>query len=474
MTIDRRRFLQQLGAGAALALPLSRIACSPADVSDTVVWDATSLSANASVFSLGLQVGAVRAESALFWGYASDGNAKRLRVWEDLGAGEVRLLIDEDVDGVEGYLKVAVDALPAGTPLRYAWFSTDDVGELTDRSDVAAFTTAFAEGSLEPLVVATTACTRWLHMPYEALQRTAEHDFHVFCHLGDWGYNDHPDELFDDLTVALTQEDYRRMWQVSVGETGYRQVLQKAGLYVTLDDHEVDDNFTSDIVDPDRMAAALEAWFETCATPRLADNRFWDSYRWGDTAEIFVLDLRTTRTIKEESGPRRIMAADQMDWLKTAIAASPCHFKIVMSSVPITSFPEKVGTPSANWVGFPDQRAELLDWIVDEDIRNVWFLAGEMHMGVVGRVERDGPRHRIREVLVGPGGPLGPHPAPATAALLPEEADEMFPPAQFEYYSSFHAATLLTFDPEADTVHVLFLDKETGEVLYEGTHSETS
>ncbi len=311
-------------------------------------------------------------------------------------------------------------------------------------------------------------------MPYDALFRTAEQDYDVFLHMGDWGYNDHPDELFDDLDVAMTQEDYRRMWQVSVAEGGYRATLKKAGLYVTLDDHEIDDNFASDFVDPARMAAGLEAWFETCAVPRMAGDRFWDSYRWGETAEIFVLDLRTSRLI---AGPRedwQIMAQDQMDWLKQALAESPCHFKIIMSSVPITSFTEQVGTPSANWVGFPRQRDELLDWIVDEAVRNVWFLAGEMHMGVVGRVELDGPRWRIREVLVGPGGPLGLHPAPATAALLPEEADNLFPPAQFEYYANTHSATILTFDPEADTVHVRFLHKETGEVLYEGTHNETT
>ena len=42
------------------------------------------------------------------------------------------------------------------------------------------------------------------------------------------------------------------------------------------------------------------------------------------------------------------------------------------------------------WQGYPEQRQELLDFIAESSIENVWFLAGDFHMGPSGEsIEKD-------------------------------------------------------------------------------------
>jgi hypothetical protein len=40
----------------------------------------------------------------------------------------------------------------------------------------------------------------------------------------------------------------------------------------------------------------------------------------------------------------------------------------------------------------------------NKDIKGVWWLSGDLHFGSVGSVGATGPRSRMREVLMGPGG----------------------------------------------------------------------
>ena len=157
-----------------------------------------------------------------------------------------------------------------------------------------------------------------------------------------------------------------------------------------------------------------------------------------------------------------------MAWLKKGLAESPCHFKVILNSVPIIAFPELWSSLAPDrWEGYGKQRDELLDHIIDSDIRNVWFLSGDLHCGVVGRVERTGPRRRIWEILMGPGAPKVGNPLPKLHELVPDQLDASFPPDQFVFGDSVEAATVLTFDPIKDAVHVVFVRASDQAVIYD-------
>jgi alkaline phosphatase D len=121
------------------------------------------------------------------------------------------------------------------------------------------------------------------------------------------------------------------------------------------------------------------------------------------------------------------------------------------------------------WAGYPAQRSELLDFVVNEGIENVWFLSGDLHMGAVNRVAPSGPYREIREIMVGPGAST-PNPLVGAVELAPVLAEDTVPSEQFDYYSTEHAATLVTFDPLASTVHVRFISAATEDILFERTY----
>ena len=151
-----------------------------------------------------------------------------------------------------------------------------------------------------------------------------------------------------------------------------------------------------------RPIVILKPWLKL----RLRRDDFLVHLSLGDSVEFFVLDCRSERQEETREGAEAIyISRAQMDWLKSALADSPCHFKAILTSVPITAWPELLSVViDDRWEGYRSQREELLDWIVEEDVSNVFFISGDFHCGAVTRVEPSGPRSGLYEVLVGPGG----------------------------------------------------------------------
>ena len=155
-----------------------------------------------------------------------------------------------------------------------------------------------------------------------------------------------------------------------------------------------------------------------------------------------------------------------MNWLKSALAASECHFKIILNSVPIAKLPTVWLSENERWQGFPDQRDELLDFITNSPVDNVWFLSGDFHMGAVWRVEKTGLRRHIWEILCGPGGSKQ-SARYELASSDPSLFETFFEADQVKYASGDWAATTLKFDPVTDSVTVTFIDSDTGEISYQ-------
>ena len=63
------------------------------------------------------------------------------------------------------------------------------------------------------------------------------------------------------------------------------------------------------------------------------------------------------------------------------------------------------------------------------------FLTGDLHAGLVHRLERSGPRSGLLEVMVGPGGPRTLNPLPTLVEQVPTEAETYFPSDQFIFRS---------------------------------------
>jgi len=413
--------------------------------------DAEAIPLREDLFDIGIQSGAVRAESVLLWTHVADGFAKRLLVWRR-GESETAawVVYDEDVTpGPAGYTHVSVEGLAPCTWYSYGFFSEDEAGVLIGRSPLGRFKTPPPPGVLEPVRIGATSCTSRSTAPWEALTLTAEQDIELLLHLGDQSYND----------SAETLSEYRSSWRATLNDPGYRALHAAVSHLSTWDDHEVTNNWDPETISPTRRANATQAYFETLAVERGPDDRLWHSYSWGETLEIFVTDCRSERRPStRESDEAQYISNEQMAWLQDGLLDSDAHFKVVFSSVPITNMPGLWDFAAEDrWEGYASQRSELLDFIYANELENVWFLGGDFHVGFVANVEPEGPGRAFWEVAVGPGG-NGPNPA---ALFLSAP--------QFDFKTDGFGTefmTTLEFDPIRDAVRVVFTRAD-GSGLYD-------
>lgn len=401
-----------------------------------------------TLFPQTVSSGVMKADSVMLWTRAAGEAQVVLRVWRDVGSTtEVALVHERTVDvtaDTGGNLKVTVSSLAPATWYRYAFFSTD----LTRRSPIGQVRTAFPDDWAEPLTVGATSCASYRYRPFKALVTQAKQPMDLCLHLGDVGYYDGADSL----------ETFRQKWQEQLQDPGYRAVLPASGGYFLWDDHEFANNFDPEALGPNHPLVVEGARTFRESLPVEA-ARAWQSYRWGKTAEFFVLDVRLERKPSTRETPdAQLISPAQLEWLKQGLLDSPCHFKVILTSIPITNMPPPSwGGQADRWQGYDAQREKLLGFLDEHALDNVWFLTGDIHVGTIMRLEKVGPRRKYFEMAVGPAGNIN----PLTLVLEPgQEANKkvVFPPEQFLFAGGgFHACTL-TFDPKANTVRVIFID----------------
>jgi phosphodiesterase/alkaline phosphatase D-like protein len=104
------------------------------------------------------------------------------------------------------------------------------------------------------------------------------------------------------------------------------------------------------------------------------------SFTYG-AAAFFVLDTRTMR-VKRGFGEKRMLGDGQWhilkEWLLKVKDAYPVKFLVTSSSILFSMWTD---IPGDRWSGFPKERNELLRFIGENDIRGVYFLAGDLHSG---------------------------------------------------------------------------------------------
>lgn len=333
------------------------------------------------------------------------------------------LYVRERCDIAEGgFVHVQVSGLASDRRYRYAFVTSDEAGEPLERSPVGSFLTAPDPDALRPVIFGGTSCVNHDYAPYRVLNRAAEYELDFFLLGGDTAYCD----------GAKTLEDYREKWGQAFDSDGYRALLSSTGTYASWDDHEVDDNWNPEVVDPFKLQFAKRSMLDHIALRLQTDGdpiedwRIWRSYRWGRTLELFILDCRAERlpSTAKLSTAQYITKA-QMDWLKVGLRQSPCTFKIIANSVPITNMPDWYPSEKDRWEGYEPQRLEILSLIDGPPILpGVLWLSGDFHFGCVTRLEPEGQRFSNQwEVFMGQGANI---PNPAWVPLAEEVGDGQF------------------------------------------------
>ncbi len=227
--------------------------------------------------------------------------------------------------------------------------------------------------------------------PIFDLMRRQHLDFFLF--LGDTIYSDDtcpapPNEPGADFK-ATTLDQYRARHRYQRGSLSLRRFLASVPVYVTWDDHEVKNNFAGPYEEhmPAGRQALREYW--PIASPSDDPQRLYRTVRYGADMELFILDDRQYRNKNSDpDGPEKTMLGKkQLRWLLQGLRNSLATWKVIATSVPL-SIPKGGGVAvpgNDGWAGGPDgtgfeyERQVIVDTILTQHIKNVVFLAGDVH-----------------------------------------------------------------------------------------------
>lgn len=396
-----------------------------------------------STFPLGVASGDV-SEQVVLWTQYRGISELRLAVWAVLpneSYGDLLVWQKVQPDN-EGFTHVDLGGLAPGTPHVFAFVEAVDL-EAKSRSALGRFRTAPALDALMPLRFGASSCTQF-GFPMETIARAGERDdLALYLLLGD--------TMYSSGTRVL--DGFRVRWARNLSNSAYRSLRQSTSVLATWDDHEVANNWDPETIEESILTYASDTFFESLPIRRDPSHRsrIYRSTRWGKTAEIFVLDSRSERRPSTRlRGDAQYLSRAQMDWLKSGLASSPCVFKVIMNSVPITNFPSVFDVVASDrWEGYWEARQELLSFIDGERIGGVLWVSGDFHFASAGRVSPSGPGSQAIEILVGPGGQ---EPNPLWAALVDDP--------QFDFASGTNNYGVFDLDPASRVAKVTYHDED--------------
>ncbi|TKB91373.1 MAG: hypothetical protein E8D40_10595 [Nitrospira sp.] len=261
--------------------------------------------------------------------------------------------------------------------------------------------------------------------------------------LGDTIYSDDicpspPNELGADFK-ATTLQTYRARHRYQRGAEALRQFLETTPVYVVWDDHEVRNNFAGPFEEqmPAGRQALREYW--PIASPVDDPHRLYRRVRYGADLELFILDTRQYRSRNADpDGPAKTMlGAAQLAWLLDGLRTSTATWKVIVTSVPLSIPKGGDATVPGNdgWAGGPDgtgferERRVIVATILSDKLKNVVFLAGDVHLAQVTAYDPD--RDGVIDFHEYVTGPLSARHGKLTAT------DDGLHPTQLYYESGF-------------------------------------
>ena len=369
---------------------------------------------NADLLPQGVAVSDVSSDSALLW-LRTEGPAKVQVEWASLSAWEraskmatvmapvsrtAELTTTAETDYT---LTIPLERLSPATRYRYhILIASREQGNQQVPTKVAArgeFNSLPNETTSAPVTFAWSGdlggrgrCRQGLGgYPIFDVMHRQDPDFFLF--LGDIVYSDHicpspPNEPGADFK-ATTLQEYRARHRYQREAKSLRRLLSTVPVYVMWDDHEVHNNFAGPFEDrmPVGRQALREYW--PIASPVEDPYRMYRRLRYGADLELFILDTRQYRSRNADpDGPAKTMLGSvQLHWLLDGLQNSTATWKVVATSVPL-SIPKggEISAPGNDgWAGGPDgtgfewERQVIVDAILRHKIKNVVFLAGDVH-----------------------------------------------------------------------------------------------
>ena len=270
-------------------------------------------------------------------------------------------------------------------------------------------------GSTDSLRFAIVACSNFQAGFFNVYKDISmRNDVDAVLHLGDYyyeyqqggyGYDGDTNRYHPATHDAFTLADYR-MWHSQYKlDPDLRYCHQQYPFITIWDDHETANNswysgaenhnastegdwFT-------RKDAGKKAYFEWLPIREVAphdDTIIHRTEHWGDLLDFVMLDTRyegrdsslgtffsdTDHVVTDTS--RHLLGNDQLTWFKGELSNSTAKWRIIGNQVMIA--PLEVNGYVINgdqWDGYPAERRRVLDYIMQNQLKNIVFITGDIH-----------------------------------------------------------------------------------------------
>jgi len=358
----------------------------------------------------GLAVGDVTSQSALLWLRTEGPRAVQIE-WASVAAWELmskmatirspaaRTTVFATSADQDYTLTIPLDGLASATRYRYHVLVGNAQGETMTLAAHGEFTTLPDAANSAPVTFAWSGdlggqgrCRRGAAgYPIFDVMLAQQLDFFLF--LGDTVYGDNlcpspPNEPGADFR-ATTLAEYRARHRDQRGAEALRRFLDNVPVYVIWDDHEVRNNFAGPF--ESQMPAGRQALREYWPIRVASDDpqRLYRTVRVGADLEVFILDTRQYRSRNaDQDGPAKTMLGErQLQWLLSGLTESTAIWKVIVTTVPLSiskggglAVPGNDGwAGGTDGTGFERERQVIVDRILGQRVRNVVFLACDVH-----------------------------------------------------------------------------------------------
>ncbi len=243
------------------------------------------------------------------------------------------------------------------------------------------------------------------------------------------------------IGLADSYKEFQDRYHSAFGSKNMRRFLSRLPIYMILDDHEIEDNWSQDRLhesDTKRMLfnLAIGAYmsYQWSHGPRFADSYVHNSsYGAADCLKrmetlnifydflcagypFFVLDTRTQRYHARMSGleDNHLLGRPALNPNEPSQLDRVCawlnHMQCTRGNVPKFIVSSSVFLPNSvdtlvsdkhkeeddSWPCFPYTRRQILKTIVEKKVQNVIFLSGDIHCSSLAQLEFTGPGKALK------------------------------------------------------------------------------
>jgi alkaline phosphatase D len=261
----------------------------------------------------------------------------------------------------------------------------------------------------ESVKLGVVSCSNYEAGYFNAYATLADKDLDAVLHLGDYIYEYQPDH-YGDKTLPrkhqpakeiITLDEYRQRYSQYRQDADLQRVHQLHPFITIWDDHEITNNAhvtgAENHNDGEgdfeaRKAAARKAYYEWM--PIRESEKLYRKISFGRIADVLMLDERLEGRSQQADSiqakeyyneQRTMLGEEQLNWLVDKMKNSKARWKIIGNQVifadvniaPISG--ENRPKNMDAWDGYPIEKANLIDAITKNQIKDIVFVTGDTH-----------------------------------------------------------------------------------------------